>query len=447
MQKVPSCLSFGVLPFYATFVLLPPQKQLLGLLGKIWHSGGNYRAWALWSLLLICIHQAQAEMPHTPRQRLQPRAPVWSETETRDFLALWGELLILRWIENRPPNSDIYEDLSAQMIARGHERNASQCRNRARDLKRSYRRAKDAQICAGAEPVSCRYFRELDQMFGGEMDRATNRSLAGMDGSMRVVVKSEDAKDMEAQVSEEEGNQMTPPNTLSSMDADTDTETEPNMGISRELVTVVDPSVIETTIVEEGTEDKAVPLCGQRVPGCSEDGHPAAIGRGRRDNPLGRPLTTAERMASMRERKRRSHEEMMHEIMTDYRRTWETMEALHERSEISAGEFREAMLREMLLDREARTREAQLDRESRAREAQLDREARARDSHLEREIRIKELSMIEAELQRTRDILHPMVDAVASVAEALRTAGRILPQSQPTQQARGGPFLESKESK
>ncbi|XP_054834434.1 uncharacterized protein LOC129329060 [Eublepharis macularius] len=384
-------------------------------------------------------------MPHTPRQRLQPRAPVWSEMETRDFLALWGELLILRWIENRPPNSDIYEDLSAQMIARGHERNASQCRNRARDLKRSYRRAKDAQVCAGAEPVSCRYFQELDQMFGGEMDGVANRSLANMDGAIRVVVKTEDTGDMEAQVSEEEGNQMTPPNTLSSMDADTDTETEPNLGLSREFV-AADPEVIETTIGEEGSEDKTVPLCGQGVAGPSEDGHHPITGRGRRENPLGRPLTTAERMASMRERKRRSHEEMMHEIMTDYRRTWETMEALHKRGEISAGEFREAMLREMLLDREARTREAQLDRESRAREAQLDREARARDNHLEREIRIKELNMIEAELQRTRDILHPMVDAVVSVAEVLRTTGRISQKPGRQQPGGGDTFLELENS-
>ncbi|XP_042310968.1 uncharacterized protein LOC121923997 [Sceloporus undulatus] len=385
-------------------------------------------------------------MPHTPRQRLQPRAPVWSETETRDFLALWGELLILRWIENRPPNSDIYEDLSAQMVARGHERNASQCRNRARDLKRSYRRAKDAQVCAGAEPVSCRYFRELDQMFGGEMDSVTNRSLAGVDGSMRVVVKTEDTEDVEAQGSEEEGNQMTPPNTLSSMDADTDTETEPNLGLSRELV-ASDPDVIETTIGDECSEEKAVPLRRQPMAGPSEDGHHVVTGRGRRETPLGRPLTTAERMASMRERKRRSHEEMMHEIMTDYRRTWETMEALHERGEVSAGEFREAMLREMLLDREARTREAQLDRESRAREAQLDREARSRDNQLEREIRIKELNMIESELQRTRDILHPMVDAVVSVAEILRTTGNKLRQSCQPQQNEEGPFLELEDNK
>ncbi|XP_008103701.2 uncharacterized protein LOC103277991 [Anolis carolinensis] len=385
-------------------------------------------------------------MPHTPRQRLQPRAPVWSETETRDFLALWGELLILRWIENRPPNSDIYEDLSAQMMARGHERNASQCRNRARDLKRSYRRAKDAQVCAGAEPVSCRYFRELDRMFGGEMDSVANRSLGSMDGSRRVVVKTEDAEDMEAHVSEEEGNQMTPPNTLSSMDADTDTETEPNLGISRDLV-ASDPDVIETTIGEECSEEKPVPLRRQPVAGPSEDGHHVATGRGRRENSLGRPLTTAERMASMRERKRRSHEEMMHEIMTDYRRTWETMEALHERGEVSAGEFREAMLREMLLDREARTREAQLDRESRAREAQLDRESRARDSQLEREIRIKELNMIEAELQRTRDLLHPMVDAVVSVAEILRTTGKKLRQSCQLNQSEEGPFLELGDNK
>ncbi|XP_070594065.1 uncharacterized protein [Erythrolamprus reginae] len=371
-------------------------------------------------------------MPHTPRLRLQPRAPIWSETETRDFLALWGELLILRWVENRPPNSDIYEDLSAQMIARGHDRNASQCRNRARDLKRSYRRAKDAQIYTGTEPVSCRYFRELDQMFGGDMDMAANRSLAGVDGSVRVAVKSEDAKDAEVQASEEESNQMTPPNTLSSMEADTDTENEPNVGIPRGLVTVVvDPNVIETTIAEDSPEEKPAPFRGQSVPGCSGDGHHTATGRGRRDKSFGHPLTTAERMASMRERKRRSHEEMMHEIMTDYRRTWETMEALHERSEINAGDFREAVLREMLLDREARTQEAQLDRESRAREAQMDREARIRDNQLEREIRIKELAMIEAELQRTREILHPMVDAVASVAEALCVASKVLPPSRP----------------
>lgn len=149
----------------------------------------------------------------------------------------------------------------------------------------------------------------------------------------------------------------------------------------------------------------------------------------------------------MRERKRRSHEEMMHEIMTDYRRTWETMEALHERGEISAGEFREAMLREMLLDREARTREAQLDRESRARESQLDREARAKDNQLEREIRIKELNMIEAELQHTRDILHPMVDAVVSVAEVLRTTGSLRQQSSQQQQGREGTCVELQDSK
>lgn len=385
-------------------------------------------------------------MPHTPRQRLQPRAPVWSETETRDFLALWGELLILRWIENRPPNSDIYEDLSAQMSARGHERNASQCRNRARDLKRSYRRAKDAQACAGAEPVSCRYFRELDQMFGGEMDGVANRSLANMDSSIQVVVKTEEAEEMEAQILEEDANQMTPPNTLSSMDPDTDTEIEPNLGLSRELG-AVDPEVIETTIGEDCAEDKTGPLCGQPLAGPSEDGHHAVTGRGRRDNTLGRPLTTAERMASMRERKRRSHEEMMHEIMTDYRRTWETMEALHERGEISAGEFREAMLREMLLDRQARTREAQLDRESRARESQLDREARAKDNQLEREIRLKELKVIEAELQHTRDILHPMVDAVVSVAEILRTTGSLLQQSCQQQQSGGGTCLEPEDTK
>lgn len=127
----------------------------------------------------------------------------------------------------------------------------------------------------------------------------------------------------------------------------------------------------------------------------------------------------------------------MHEIMTDYRKTWETMEALHERGEISAGEFREAMLREMHLDQEARTREAQLDRESRAREAQLDREARARDNQMEREIRIKELNMIEAELQRTREVLHPIVDAVVSVAEVLRTTSSLSRQSHSANQGQG----------
>ncbi|KAJ6655667.1 hypothetical protein lerEdw1_004903 [Lerista edwardsae] len=99
-----------------------------------------------------------------------PRGPTWTDEETRVLLGHWNTLLVQRRIQNMPTNSDLYAVLAKKMAEEGFLRTRIQCNNRVRDLRKAYRKAKDAMGKAGAVPVRCRFFRELDEICGGEAE-------------------------------------------------------------------------------------------------------------------------------------------------------------------------------------------------------------------------------------------------------------------------------------
>ncbi|XP_028576564.2 serine/threonine-protein phosphatase 2A regulatory subunit B'' subunit gamma isoform X1 [Podarcis muralis] len=99
-----------------------------------------------------------------------PRGPTWTDEETRVLLGHWNTLLIQRRVQNMPTNSDLYAVLAKKMAEEGFLRTRIQCNNRIRDLRKAYRKAKDAMGKAGATPVRCRFFRELDEICGGETE-------------------------------------------------------------------------------------------------------------------------------------------------------------------------------------------------------------------------------------------------------------------------------------
>ncbi|XP_066470363.1 serine/threonine-protein phosphatase 2A regulatory subunit B'' subunit gamma isoform X2 [Tiliqua scincoides] len=99
-----------------------------------------------------------------------PRGPTWTDEETRVLLGHWNTLLVQRRVQNMPTNSDLYAVLAKKMAEEGFLRTRIQCNNRIRDLRKAYRKAKDAMGKAGAMPVRCRFFRELDEICGGESE-------------------------------------------------------------------------------------------------------------------------------------------------------------------------------------------------------------------------------------------------------------------------------------
>lgn len=99
-----------------------------------------------------------------------PRGPTWTDDETRVLLGHWNTLLVQRRVQNMPTNSDLYAVLAKKMAEEGFLRTRIQCNNRIRDLRKAYRKAKDAMSKAGSTPIRCRFFRELDEICGGETE-------------------------------------------------------------------------------------------------------------------------------------------------------------------------------------------------------------------------------------------------------------------------------------
>ncbi|EMP36831.1 hypothetical protein UY3_05997 [Chelonia mydas] len=53
------------------------------------------------------------------------------------------------------------------MMERGHDWYALQCRVKVKELRNVYRKAREANRCSDAAPVTCRFYKELDVILGG----------------------------------------------------------------------------------------------------------------------------------------------------------------------------------------------------------------------------------------------------------------------------------------
>ncbi|KAG6937920.1 zinc finger and SCAN domain containing 29, partial [Chelydra serpentina] len=98
-----------------------------------------------------------------PRAR---RAPVWSNGELLDLIAVWGEEAVQSQLRSSRRNFDTFGQISRAMIERGHDRDAMQCRIKVKELRSAYRKARDANKRSGAPPTTCRFYQELDAILG-----------------------------------------------------------------------------------------------------------------------------------------------------------------------------------------------------------------------------------------------------------------------------------------
>ncbi|KAM3822451.1 aldehyde dehydrogenase family 16 member A1 isoform 2-T4 [Vipera latastei] len=123
------------------------------------------------------------DRPKVPRTR----AATWSHGETLDFLALWGEESIQAQLNRCHRNADVYQWISERMAEKGYFRDEDQCRTKGKDLKKSYKQAK---LQDGVARQRCRFFHELDAILGGG---GGGGSARGGDGApwCQVVVKEE----------------------------------------------------------------------------------------------------------------------------------------------------------------------------------------------------------------------------------------------------------------
>ncbi|XP_065413506.1 uncharacterized protein LOC135973609 [Chrysemys picta bellii] len=175
-------------------------------------------------------------------------------------------------------NYDTFGKLSKDMMERGHDRDALQCRIKVKELRSAYHKARKANGRSGAPPVTCRFYKELDVILGVN---PTSTPSTTMDTSELVWGEEEEEE-------EENGSDGGGPdgNTMESL--------EP---CSQELC----------SSQEEGSQSQRPILGG----GQTEEQVPAASTL----RPQLSLLSPAQRLQRLRKRPRKSKEDMLQEVM------------------------------------------------------------------------------------------------------------------------------------
>ncbi|EMP40933.1 Zinc finger and SCAN domain-containing protein 29 [Chelonia mydas] len=96
------------------------------------------------------------------------RAPAWSEKETLDLIAVWGEESVQAELRSSRRNADICAKIAQDMVDRGYIRDTQQCRVKIKELRQAYQKTKEANGRSRSEPRTCRFYDQLHGILRGE---------------------------------------------------------------------------------------------------------------------------------------------------------------------------------------------------------------------------------------------------------------------------------------
>ncbi|XP_065413382.1 uncharacterized protein LOC135973542 [Chrysemys picta bellii] len=161
------------------------------------------------------------------------------------------------------------------MMERGHDRDVLQCRVKVKELQNAYRKAREANRCSHAAPATCRFYKELDAILGGD---PTSTPSTTVDNSEPSSTRQEEEESGSEGAEKEE-------DTPASLDA-----------CSQELFSSREEgSQLQRLLLGEGQTLEDVPDATLRS-------QPSM-------------LSQAERLQRIRKRPRRSKENMLHEVV------------------------------------------------------------------------------------------------------------------------------------
>ena len=87
----------------------------------------------------------------------------WSDNEVRELIAIWGEDKIQQELDGAVRNQ---VNIATKMQQKGYERDWQQCKTKIKNLKKEYRQVKDNNGQTGRGRKTCKFFKELDYIFG-----------------------------------------------------------------------------------------------------------------------------------------------------------------------------------------------------------------------------------------------------------------------------------------
>ncbi|XP_073216254.1 uncharacterized protein [Lepidochelys kempii] len=100
-----------------------------------------------------------------PRAR---QSPVWSNGKVLDLISVWREEAVQSQLRSSRRNYDTFGQISRDMMERSHDWDALQCRINVKELQNAYRKARKTNSRSSAAPATCRFYKELNAILGGD---------------------------------------------------------------------------------------------------------------------------------------------------------------------------------------------------------------------------------------------------------------------------------------
>nr|XP_048711541.1 zinc finger protein with KRAB and SCAN domains 2-like [Caretta caretta] len=206
------------------------------------------------------------------------RSPVWSNSEVLDLISVIREEAVQSQLRSSHRNYNTFGQISRDMMERGHDQDALQCRVKVKELRNAYCKAREANSCSGAAPATCHFYKKLDAILRGD---PTSTPSTTMDTSEPSSTRQGEEEEEQSRSEGSEAEEDTPV----SLDA-----------CSQELF----------SSQEEGSQSWQ-PVLGEgqtpeEVPDATLRSQPSV-------------LSLAKRLQRIRKRPRRSKEDMLHEVM------------------------------------------------------------------------------------------------------------------------------------
>ncbi|XP_042308907.1 zinc finger and SCAN domain-containing protein 29-like isoform X2 [Sceloporus undulatus] len=186
-----------------------------------------------------------------PLRRKQGRGFAWEHAEILDLLSIWGETRFQSRLSESHRNLHVFKDVASEMAKRGHSRTAEECRSKTKNLRGEYRRVVNHNKHSGRAPVTCPYFKELDNILHGDASVIPNRLSRSLEfGREEQEAGSNGATEAsDAALSEvdEEGSQRSNLNISQSIEKDARNQNETDANNK----TVID---LPVTVIEAGAD-------------------------------------------------------------------------------------------------------------------------------------------------------------------------------------------------
>ncbi|XP_053862020.1 uncharacterized protein LOC128824493 isoform X2 [Malaclemys terrapin pileata] len=234
--------------------------------------------WSGWKLE-ACSASFQVAMP-APRTR---RSSAWSNADLLDIIGIWGEEAVQSQLRSSRRNYDTYGQISRCMTERGHDWDTLQCRVKVKELRNTYHKAREANRRSGAVPTSCRFYKELDVILGGD---PTSTAKTPVD-TLVARVPVESGPSQEEEILDEEGEG----------DPEAEDDSEVRDECSQELFSTQ----------EEASQSQQSDLgggqTGEEAPEVTLGAQPPSL------------LSAAEQLRRIRKRPRRTKEDFLREVM------------------------------------------------------------------------------------------------------------------------------------